>query len=133
MFKRLLGLLLLLSLALLAGAVLHTLTLSYGRPEARPPDPLSFDTSMAIERFAGAIRIPTVSQPEQAPDLAALKVFHDYLEQQFPAVSAQLRREAVGQGALLYTWAGQDPSLPAAVLMGHMDVVPAGDKLNFFS
>ena len=73
MFKRLLGLLLLLSLALLAGAVLHTLTLSYGRPEARPPDPLSFDTSMAIERFAGAIRIPTVSQPEQAPDLAALK------------------------------------------------------------
>ena len=72
MFKRLLGLLLLLSLALLAGAVLHTLTLSYGRPEARPPDPLSFDTSMAIERFAGAIRIPTVSQPEQAPDLAAL-------------------------------------------------------------
>ena len=128
MFKRLLALLLLLSLALLAGAVLHTLTLSYERPEARPPDPLSFDTSTAVERFAGAIRIPTVSRPEQAPDLAALKVFHDYLEQQFPAVSAQLRREAVGQGALLYTWAGQDPSLPAAVLMGHMDVVPAGDE-----
>lgn len=128
MLKRLLALLLLLSLALLAGAVLRTLTLSYERPEATPPDPLSFDTSTAIERFAGAIRIRTVSQPEQAPDLAALKVFHDYLEQQFPAVSAQLRREAVGQGALLYTWAGHDPGLPPAVLMGHMDVVPAGDE-----
>jgi Acetylornithine deacetylase/Succinyl-diaminopimelate desuccinylase and related deacylases len=49
---------------------------------------------------------------------------HEYLVTSFPHVNATLTREAVGQDALLYKWAGSDPTLEPLVLMGHMDVVP---------
>ena len=31
----------------------------------------------------------------------------------------------IGSGGLLYAWQGKNPDLPAVVLMGHLDVVPA--------
>jgi carboxypeptidase PM20D1 len=46
------------------------------------------------------------------------------LEQSFPRVHAQLKREDVAGGSLLYTWPGTDPSAPALLLTAHQDVVP---------
>ena len=37
---------------------------------------------------------------------------------------AQLKREEIAGGSLLYTWAGADPSAPALLLTAHQDVVP---------
>ena len=81
--------------------------------------------SGAIERLAGAIRIPTISHGDSTQhDSAAFTAMHTYLAQSFPRVTATLTHETVGQDALLYEWKGSDTSLPPIVLMGHMDVVP---------
>ncbi|QNP45158.1 hypothetical protein H9L14_10890 [Sphingomonas sediminicola] len=38
--------------------------------------------------------------------------FHTFLEQSFPRVHAQLKREELPGGSLLFTWPGTDPSAP---------------------
>jgi carboxypeptidase PM20D1 len=97
------------------------------RPERRDVvAPVSFTpASGAIERLAGAIRIPTVSPSDSAlRDSAAFRTMRDYMAQTFPLVHAALSRDIVGKDALLYEWKGSDPSLPPVVLLGHIDVVP---------
>jgi carboxypeptidase PM20D1 len=79
----------------------------------------------AVERLAAAIRIPTISHGDSLRrDTAAFRTFRDALAASFPRTHAQLPREIIGNDALLFTWAGTDPSLPPVLLMGHMDVVP---------
>jgi carboxypeptidase PM20D1 len=79
----------------------------------------------AIERFAGAVRIPTVSRGEgRGSDSAALQALHRYLEVSFPKVHATLEREIINEYSLLFTWKGQDPTAKPILLMAHLDVVP---------
>ncbi|HET9220402.1 MAG TPA: M20 family peptidase [Terriglobia bacterium] len=81
--------------------------------------------SGVAERLAGAIRIPTISHEDSAEfNAQAFKDLHAYLSDVFPRVHANLRREAVGEYSLLYTWQGTNPSLKPMLLMGHLDVVP---------
>ncbi|HVB38699.1 MAG TPA: M20/M25/M40 family metallo-hydrolase, partial [Vicinamibacterales bacterium] len=98
------------------------------RPMAPPAEaavqPVPVDRTAALQRFAGAIRIQTVSEPEQPPNQDAMLAFRTYLEQNFPRVHATLKREVIGDGALLYTWAGSDASLRPVIFLAHMDVVP---------
>jgi carboxypeptidase PM20D1 len=79
----------------------------------------------AVERLAGAIQIPTVTPADGSPgDPAVFARLHAYLADSFAGAHAAASREVVGDGSLLYTWKGSDPSLSPVVLMGHMDVVP---------
>jgi carboxypeptidase PM20D1 len=79
----------------------------------------------AAERLAGAIRIRTISPDDPAAfDGESFRTLHAYLAATFPLVHQQLGRETVNTHSLLYTWPGSDPSLPALMLVGHMDVVP---------
>jgi carboxypeptidase PM20D1 len=87
--------------------------------------PVPLDEPGALQRFIGAIQIPTESKSEQPPDLAAMQRFRDYLQQSFPKVHAGLQREVLPDGAVIYTWQGKDPAAQPVILMGHMDVVPA--------
>ncbi len=93
-----------------------------------PPEPLSVavDTPALIQRFAGALQFPTITH--QAPvqlDSGAFRDFQAYLKHHFPRVHRQLQREVVGGLSLLYTWPGQDTTLPAVLFLGHQDVAPA--------
>jgi carboxypeptidase PM20D1 len=90
-------------------------------PSGAPPVPI--DPAAAGERLAAALRVPTVSQQDGAPDAASLAVLHEHLRTSFPHMHAALRREVV-DGSLLYTWPGSDPGLAPLVLTGHLDVVP---------
>jgi carboxypeptidase PM20D1 len=79
----------------------------------------------AAERLAGSLRIATISADDpSAFDAESFSTFHRYLENAFPRVHAQLRREIVASHSLLYTWQGTDVSLKPILLVGHMDVVP---------
>lgn len=79
----------------------------------------------AAERLAGSLRIPTLSHEDpDAFDAEAFQALHTYLQEAFPRVHSQLRRETVQTHSLLYTWQGSDPSLKPILLMGHLDVVP---------
>ena len=102
------------------------LTARYDSPQALvTPAPTVAVSAGAAERLAGAIRIPTISTGDPATSAAdAFRAMAAYLQQAFPRVHAQLRRETVGAHSLLYTWQGSDASLKPMLLIGHMDVVP---------
>lgn len=93
-----------------------------GASRAQPPLPL--DTAAVVQRFAGAVKLPTVSTDAAPPSTAALAAFHAYLAAQFPRVYRELKLETVGHGALLFTWQGSEPALPPIILMAHQDTVP---------
>ena len=94
-----------------------------GDPEA--PVTIDVDADAAVARFAGAIRIPTISHERvEDTDTAAFLAFHQYLAESYPLVHQRLTRETVADLSLLYTWVGSEPGLEPAVLMGHQDVVP---------
>jgi len=95
------------------------------RPEAlgKPPPPLPVDAA-ALQRLSQAMQLQTVSTEAANASPEAISAFHDFLERSFPGVRAQLKREEVAGGSLLYTWPGSDPSAPALLLAAHQDVVP---------
>jgi len=79
----------------------------------------------ALERFAAAIRLPTVSRPDSPEsDFAAFDALHRHLTTSFPKLHETLSREVIGGHSLLYTWKGQDHSAKPVLLLAHMDVVP---------
>jgi carboxypeptidase PM20D1 len=89
---------------------------------------LRIDADDAAQRLSKAIRFKTVSNQDRSDfDEGAFTDFHAYLQETFPRLHATLRREVLGDPraySLLYTWTGQNPSLPPVVLMAHLDVVP---------
>jgi carboxypeptidase PM20D1 len=86
--------------------------------------PIALDDPGAVQRLAGALRIPTVSYGEpERNDPAQFDALADYLQRSFPRTHAALTRELVGK-SLLFTWAGKDPSAPPLLLLAHTDVVP---------
>ena len=125
MIRRALGL-------VVAGAILLAAAIFWraGRFTSRqvvplPPDRLEIDSADAVERLTLAIRLPTISDEDSTRrDPRALLAMHTLLDRAFPRVHAILRREVIGR-SLLYTWLGADTALPALLLAGHMDVVPA--------
>ncbi|KAI9354790.1 carboxypeptidase S [Zopfochytrium polystomum] len=86
----------------------------------------------AAERFAGALRINTVSfdkwrgviPPAGDPEHAGFLKLHKYFEAQFPLVHSTLEKVVIADYSLLYVWKGSDESLPALLLCSHQDVVP---------
>ena len=109
-------------LALVAVVLFNTLRL---RPEplGKTPPPLPVDTA-AVQRLSQALQAQTISTETGPPSSEALAAFHAFLQQSFPRVHAQLKREEVAGGSLLFTWQGSDPKAPALLLMAHQDVVP---------
>ena len=90
-----------------------------------PVQQVEVDEKAAADRLAGAIPIRTVSGMEGLQsDGEAFKKLHAYLAQQFPKLHATLKKEVVGDNALLYTWTGSDPTAKPIALMAHQDVVP---------
>lgn len=125
MIRKTLFSLLALLLLLAAAMVVRASTLQSRQPAGEGSVHVALDSAGAVERFAGAIRIPTISlEDTQAIDSAAFRALHAYLADNFPLVHANLTRETVSDLSLLYTWPGRDPSLEPVVLMGHQDVVP---------
>ena len=86
---------------------------------------VSVDATAVAERLSGAIPIRTVSSFEAGQSNGEeFRKFHAYLAQKFPRLHATLKKEVVGDNALLYTWSGSDPAAKPIALMAHQDVVP---------
>jgi carboxypeptidase PM20D1 len=124
--KRILTIVVLAFLALAAVLVGRAAVLRPPADAVAPAPPIALsDEAAIIERFAAALRIPTISHQDPAQDdPAVFAAFREHLERSYPALHATLRRELVGERSLIYTWEGRDPSKPAVVLMAHEDVVP---------
>lgn len=125
MLKRILLGLLLALVALAAVVAVKTWTTPSRQLAVAPAPKLDIDLQAAAKRLAGAIPIRTVSSlDDPAANLAEFDRLHAYLEQSFPKVHATLKKEVVGQKALLYTWTGSDAAAKPIALMAHQDMVP---------
>lgn len=91
------------------------------------PAPVAIDGRAVAEVLAEAVRLPTISADVTGPDAASLEALHRLLIERYPRAHAALERRVVAGHSLLYTWRGSDPSLPPALLMAHLDVVPIDD------
>lgn len=123
--KKLFGLIVLLSVGVVAVVVYRALRMESRQMTGVEPVEIAVDETGAAQRFARALTYPTISNQDRTDvDSAAFRGLHDYFEATYPEVHTILHRETVGGLSLLYTWEGTDPSLTPVVLMGHLDVVP---------
>ena len=125
MLKRVLFALLVLVLLLLAAVAANTLRQGSRQLEVPPAPPLAVDEKGVADKLSAAIRFQTISSHDD-PGLNAgeFQKLHAHLQQRFPLVHANLRREVVGGLSLLYTWPGTEASAKPVALLAHQDVVP---------
>jgi carboxypeptidase PM20D1 len=111
---------------LLAAIVIQTATLISKQMTVQSSPVTTPDEDDMAARLAGALRYPTVSYRDPSKiDARAFYSLHEYLENNFPAAHAVMKREVIGQYSLLYTWQGSDPAADPVLFLGHLDVVPA--------
>ncbi|GAB3896376.1 M20 family peptidase [Larkinella knui] len=117
---------LLIGLAVLMGVlVLNTLRSSSKQLTDVPPAPAVSVGDSAINRLVKALQLRTVSYSDYSlTDTTQFEKFLTLLQQSFPRIHRQLKRETFNQYGLLYEWKGQNPALKPVLLMGHYDVVP---------
>ncbi len=112
-------------MALAAAVAVNTWRTPSRQLAVAPAPKLAIDVQAAARRLAGAIPFRTVSSLDNpSGNDAEFDKLHAYLAEQFPKVHATLKKEVVGQKALLYTWAGSDPAAKPIALMAHQDMVP---------
>lgn len=88
------------------------------------------DAEQVARHLSGAIKFQTLSldpKSGHASSQDSFDQFHSYLEATYPSAHHAMKREVINGASLLYTWKGKDPTLAAALLIGHQDVVPAND------
>lgn len=86
---------------------------------------IPLDESECAARLAAAIQFQTVSHDDPGRiDPEPFLALHEFLEQAFPLVHRNLKREIAGDLSLLFTWEGTDTSRRPVLLMSHIDVVP---------
>ena len=86
------------------------------------------DLDGAVQRLSKAVTFPTISNQDRDDfDTKAFEGYHKFLEQSYPLVHKNLKKELHGDPrpySLLYTWEGKDPGLEPALFYAHQDVVP---------
>ena len=88
--------------------------------------PLTLDADLAARHLSEAIKIETISHEDPADNVAEnFEKLHRLLSRTYPNIVKTLKREVVGEGSLLYTWKGTDPTLDPVLFAAHQDVVPA--------
>ncbi len=93
--------------------------------KVEPLEPSAVPEDASLGRLAEAVRIQTVSYDDPSIiDYSALKNFHSFIADEYPALSRTLKKHVINEYALLYEWPGSDPHLKPIVLTAHMDVVP---------
>lgn len=125
MLKRL-SLVLVALLLLLAGAVaVNTLRQGSRQLDVAPAPPVAIDPQAVAQALAGAVRLQTIADRDNAEASAGqFRALHEYLKQRFPRVHDRLKLETVSNYSLLYTWPGTDPQARPIALLAHQDVVP---------
>lgn len=79
----------------------------------------------ALRRFAGGIRIPTVSNAEyDETNFEPFERFGNYLREQYPRVYENLETQTINTYGLVFHWKGKNPQLKPLLFLSHYDVVP---------
>jgi carboxypeptidase PM20D1 len=86
---------------------------------------VNLDENLAVERFAEALQIPTISYDDRSEfDAGAFRAFRSFLETSYPLVNSRAQLTVINDYSMVYHLPGSDPGLKPVLFMGHMDVVP---------
>ena len=100
-------------------------------PEKRDVGPLTeenVDAKRCQEHLSKAISIPTISYPDKEKiDFTQFDKFHAFLEEAFPLIHKNLKKEVIQEASLIYHWKGTRDDLEPIALLAHQDVVPISE------
>lgn len=86
------------------------------------------DAKRCQEHLSKAISIPTISYPDKSKiDFTQFDKFHAFLEEAFPLIHKNLKKEVVQEASLIYHWKGTRDDLEPIALLAHQDVVPISE------
>lgn len=104
--------------------VVNALRLTPKQPNGAGIDRFTVTDSVA-EHLSQAIQIKTISKENRGEiDLSEFQKFNEFLARTFPNCEKELNHRIVNGYSHLYTWKGIDESLPGALFIAHLDVVP---------
>lgn len=89
--------------------------------------------SNAFYRFSNALQFKTLS-PAGADDSVAIKKFRDFhlwMKMNYPLLAQKATWKVINDGSLLIELPSVNKSLPAALFLGHLDVVPVEDSASW--
>jgi carboxypeptidase PM20D1 len=67
----------------------------------------SFGTE-SVDRFSKAVRLPTISYSLDSPiDSASFIAYHNFIDQSYPLIKSQLKKEVFNKYSLLYPGRGR--------------------------
>jgi carboxypeptidase PM20D1 len=93
---------------------------------------IQIDESAALERFANAIKIKTISYDDaEKLDPEAFLAFHQHLTDSFPLSHQLTTVKKFDDYSLVYHLKGQNSQLKPILFMGHMDVVPVDPNTEY--
>lgn len=83
------------------------------------------DVERVSDKLSKAIQIKTIAKLDETDfDWTEFDKFHKFLEDEFPLVHKNLKKEVVKRADLIYVWEGSDPTLEPIAFLSHQDVVP---------
>jgi len=112
--------------AILGGIAFRTVMLGFGAPDNYTPVGYTVYHGEAIaDRLGRAIQFQTVSWGgNQKADTESFAGFRAFLENQYPAAHAVMRRKIVNGRSLIFHWKGQRTARDPIAFIAHIDVVP---------
>ncbi|MBQ3045020.1 MAG: M20/M25/M40 family metallo-hydrolase [Clostridia bacterium] len=92
------------------------------------PSEEKVDAKKAQANLSRAISIPTISYPDKSKiDFTQFEEFHKFLEEAYPLIHKNLKKEVVQEASLIYHWKGTRDDLEPIALLAHQDVVPVSE------
>ncbi len=97
--------------------------IDYGKMEEE-----NVDVKRCADHLSQAIQIKTVSNDDESKtDWSEFERFHDFLEQAYPLITKNLKREKISKASLLYEWTGKNKDIEPIAFLSHQDVVPISE------
>lgn len=85
---------------------------------------INLDMNKASENLCKALQFKTISYTDPKDfDYSEFLNLHKFIDETYPSVTNNLKKEVINNYSLLYTWEGSNKELKPIVLCAHMDVV----------
>jgi carboxypeptidase PM20D1 len=112
--------------------VVRTIIFQRSKGGVQKIEGLPVDEGQVAEHLAASVRCKTVPlDATGTPEPEAFAQLHRMLDQTYPLVHKNLRREVINGFSLVYVWKGSLTDLEPVMLMAHQDVVSAGDPAEW--
>ena len=114
--------------ALMAFMVLRALFTRAPKLDASDYVPHPIDEARLVGHLSGAVKIPTVTLPDNDADGSIFYEYQAYIEKCYPLITSAAEKTQVNKYAVIYKVTGSDKSLLPAAILAHQDVVPAPEE-----